>query len=226
MANPDARLRNAITDDNLDGVLRALAEKANPNGTKGQPSLARAIAGITRADQEELANRMEIVKALLNACADPNFEGMTGRTALYEALSRPEFVQVLLDYGARAKHTVYLDLGPDDDGNPQIEQTNLLHTAVFAKAPREVILLLRSRGADINFQDTNETTPLQKAAVQEAKYSYILDALNEPINIQEEDDNPPRRVECPPQDEVMRDGGRRRKTRARKTRRKRTLRRR
>lgn len=218
MANPDARLMRAITDNNVAGVEQALAEEANPNGTKELPALARAIGGIKRADPEKLAKKMEIVKMLLAKNADPNFEDQFNRTPLYEALNRIEFVNVLLNKGADATHKAVRDY-QDDDGQHH-EQTNLIHAAITADAPREVILLLRRKGADIDYPDQNKAKPLAKVG----RKPEIKAALEEPL---EED---------PPQDVEMQLGGRRRKTRAsrggrktrgaRKTRRKRTLRRR
>lgn len=212
--DPTVRLTYAVTDDNVDGVRQALEDGANPNGTKGSPALARAVAGIRRAAADKLAKKMEIAKMLLAKNADPNFEGMTGHTALYEALSSADFVKLLLDNQARADHKAVLDYA-DEDGEQHHEQTNLIHAAINADAPREVILMLRRAGADVNYPDTNGSTPLQKVG----RKPEIKEALIESL-----DANAPQDVEM--------GGGRRRKTRAgrrrgaRKTRRKRTLRRR
>jgi hypothetical protein len=218
MANPNARLMYAITDDNVAGVEQALAEDANPNGTKDLPALAGAIGGIKRAKPEKLAKKMQIVEKLLAKNADPNFEGPFNRTPLYEALNRIEFVQVLLDKGANATHKAVRDY-QDEDGQHH-EQTNLIHAAISADAPPEVIMLLRRKGADIDYPDHNGAKPLDKVG----RKPEIKAALEAPL----EDDSAG--------DVEMQEAGRRRKTRggrggrktrgARKTRRKRTLRRR
>jgi uncharacterized protein len=141
MAKKLPPLAAAVLAKNLPQVRDALAAGCNPNGRIGSHVLLeRAVS---------LGNRA-IVRALLEAGADPNKpDRIVGETPIFSA-NTPEMLTLLLEFGANPCHISKL-------GGVRIHQ--------LASYGRTTLLkVLLQQGCDPNLADNDGDTPLIEAA--------------------------------------------------------------
>lgn len=146
----------AIQKDDVAALAALLADGLNPNADDGRDGKA----GFTLLNRAVLYSRVEIVKALLRAGADPGLGHSWGWTPLTSADSRG-IATLLLDAGADPNASI-----SEAWGCPSEHGQTALHVAISCRRP-EVLRVLIAHGADPNRRDDSGRTPLLLAALEE-----------------------------------------------------------
>ncbi|MCB9839129.1 MAG: ankyrin repeat domain-containing protein [Phycisphaeraceae bacterium] len=165
-------------------LVKALLDAgANPKRTNERGITALHTAGRSTAESAPL---VEIVGALLHAGADPNAVDDEGFTPLMVFASRGRVDPMILLLDARAdleagnalgmRAITYAiqsgdfasraswDLDLSDPGPDALQRLGYLAVAIEQSDSIASVRLLLNRGADINFQENNGTTPIMRAA--------------------------------------------------------------
>lgn len=173
----------ACNNGDVDLVQSILDRRANPNRANDNGVTALHTACRSTADDQQLT---AIVSALLNAGADANKADDEGFTPLMVAASRGRVDAMILLLDAGADKNAANDLGITpiayaimsgdfasraawevDLSEPSVESSQkigYLSLAMEQSNSLGAVRLLLSRGADINVQENNGTTPIMRAA--------------------------------------------------------------
>ncbi len=154
----------------VEGMRLLLAAGADPNYVRGEnyTILMQAAGALTYYPDENLAERVAMVRLLIEAEADVNAVTYRGMTALGNSRGEDELVRILLEAGAAIPAS-------RPGGDPLLMQV-MEHKR--PRASRELgIFRLIAAGADVNAANKNGDTPLKQACALGS--SRIIAALLE-----------------------------------------------